>query len=78
MGRHNMTQMQLCAVLGVSQTGVSKRLRGLTPFDANEIWLLAEHFDVNPGTLFGMGVAGGGPDGGGSMTTHGYAHSLAA
>jgi transcriptional regulator with XRE-family HTH domain len=74
MGRHNVTQMQLCAVLGVSQTGVSKRLRGLTPFDANEIWLLAQHFDVNPGDLFGV-AANGGPGGGGSMATGEYPYS---
>lgn len=53
MGRHNVTQMQLTAVLGVSQTGVSKRLRGLTPFDVNEIEALADYFGLDPAELLG-------------------------
>lgn len=71
MGRHNVTQMQLRDVLGVSQTGISKRLRGLTPFDANEIAALAEHFGVTPGDLFGAGAGpGGGPNGGFATGTY--------
>lgn len=53
MGRHGVTQMQLVDVLRVSQTGVSKRLRGLIPFDANEIGVLAAFFDVEPAELLG-------------------------
>jgi transcriptional regulator with XRE-family HTH domain len=80
MGRQRVTQMQLRDVLGVSQTGISKRLRGLTPFDANEIGLLAEFFGVKPSELVdGTGPSGGG---GGSMGagrhTPRYAHQRAA
>lgn len=53
MGRYNVTQMQLTQVLGVSQTAVSKRLRGLTPFDVDEIAALADYFRVSPSVLFG-------------------------
>jgi transcriptional regulator with XRE-family HTH domain len=53
MGRYNVTQMDLTRVLGVSQTGISKRLRGITPFDADEIGVLAHHFGVSPSVLFG-------------------------
>lgn len=83
MARHNVTQMQLRGVLGVSQTGVSKRLRGLTPFDANDIDALAAFFSelagrpVTPGELFGAG-GGEGPGGGRSMTTAGYTDNIAA
>ena len=77
MGRHNVTQMQLRDVLGVSQPAISARLHGQVPFDANEIEALAEYFDVSPGDLFGMQPVPG-PRDGGSMTTHQYAHSRAA
>ena len=53
MGRYDVTQMQLVDVLGVSQTGVSKRLRGIIPFDANEIGVLAKFFDVEAADLLG-------------------------
>jgi transcriptional regulator with XRE-family HTH domain len=72
MGRHNVTQMQLVDVLGVSQTGVSKRLRGLTPFDANEIGVLADYFGVNPAQLLGEVVSPRpAPDGGSSQSRGG-------
>lgn len=58
MGRHNVTQMQLRDVLGVSQPAISARLKGQVPFDANEIDALAEHFGVSPGDLFGAGTSG--------------------
>lgn len=64
MGRHNVTQMQLRDVLGVSQPAISARLHGQVPFDANEIAALAEHFGVTPGDLFGAGAGSGGPNGG--------------
>jgi transcriptional regulator with XRE-family HTH domain len=87
MGRYEVTQVQLTEVLGVSQTGVSKRLRGLTPFDVNEIGLLAEFFGVDPSELVGgtrVGPRPGGPDGGqraarpGSMDTGWYPYPNAA
>jgi transcriptional regulator with XRE-family HTH domain len=72
MGRYNVTQVQLTQVLGVSQTGVSKRLRGKTPFDVNEIGILADFFNVDPSELVGgtrLGPRPGGPDGGQRVTT---------
>ena len=53
MARRNVTQTQLAQVLHVAQPAVSKRLRGLTPFDANEIGALAEFFEVSPAELLG-------------------------
>ena len=77
MGRHHVTQMDLCGVLGVSQTGVSKRLRGLIPFDVNEVSQLAAYFDVSPGELLGAAIILARPDGylfpsshGGHLTPH--------
>lgn len=56
MGRRIVTQKQLADVLQVSQGQVSKRLKGLIPFDTNEIAKLAAYFDVHPAELLG-GVA---------------------
>jgi len=53
MGRRNVTQMQLVEVLRVSQTGISRRLRGLIPFDANELGELADYFEVDAAELVG-------------------------
>lgn len=66
--------MDLVKVLHVSQTGVSKRLRGLIPFDANEIGLVAEFFDVDPADLLPSPATRPGPDGGAAASagTHRY------
>lgn len=53
MARRNVTQMDLAEVLGVAQPAVSRRLHARTPFDANEIGLLADYFGVNPAELLG-------------------------
>lgn len=53
MTRRGVVQEDLVDVLHVSQTGVSKRLRGLIAFDANEIGLLAAFFGVKPAQLLG-------------------------
>lgn len=37
MARKGVTQSELAAALGLSQTVISSRLRGKTPFDVNEI-----------------------------------------
>lgn len=47
MARYGVTQKDLQQVLGLSQTGVSKRLRGLTPWDINELWSVAEYFKIS-------------------------------
>ena len=65
MGRYDVTQMQMVDVLGVSQTGVSKRLRGIIPFDANELGVLGEFFGVDAAELLGAPRnPHPGPDGG--------------
>lgn len=46
MARRGVSQMRLAAVLNLSQTAVSKRLRGVTPWDVNEMGTLAEAFGV--------------------------------
>jgi len=53
MGRRRMSQTALADVLGVTQTQVSKRLRGVIPFDIDEIERLAEYFGVDPADLLG-------------------------
>ncbi len=46
MARRGVSQHQVADVLGLSQTAVSKRLRGVTPWDVNEMGTLAEAFGV--------------------------------
>ena len=76
MGRYDVTQMQMVDVLGVSQTGVSKRLRGIIPFDANELGELAKFFDVDAAELLGA-PRNPRPRPGGTEVTRGYdAHPL--
>lgn len=65
MARKGVTQMRLSQVLMVSQTGVSKRLRGKIAFDVNEMGILADFFDVDPTELLGATKnPRPGPDGG--------------
>ena len=61
MARCGVTQAQLGKVLGVSQAGVSARMRGRTPFDLNELGALAQAFNVPPAALVEVdGWRGGG------------------
>lgn len=46
MARKGVSQEELAARLGFSQSVVSKRLRGITPFDINELTLIAQHLGV--------------------------------
>lgn len=41
MARKGVTQVDLASALGVSQAAVSARLRGVTPFDINELATIA-------------------------------------
>lgn len=66
MARYRVSQTELASVLHLSQTVISKRLRGLTPFDANEIGLLADYFNVPISVLFGESQP---PDDGGPTRT---------
>ena len=51
MARYGAVQLDLQRVLGLSQTAVSKRLRGLTPWDVNELSAVAEFFHMSLGEL---------------------------
>src|SRR5438046_1645738 len=51
MARYGVFQLDLQRVLGLSQTAVSKRLRGLTPWDINELAAVAEFFHMPLGDL---------------------------
>lgn len=46
MARRGVSQQRVAAVLDLSQTAVSKRLRGVTPWDVNEMGTLADAFGV--------------------------------
>lgn len=46
MGRKGISQAVLASGLGMSQTAISKRLRGETPFDINELVRIAAVLDV--------------------------------
>lgn len=51
LARRGMSQRELAVALGVSTTGVHKRLTGVTPIDVNELALIARLLDVDPATL---------------------------
>lgn len=62
MGRYDVNQTKLADVLGVSQAGVSTRLRGTVPWKADELLTIAAAFGVHPAVLFGgTAPASGGP-----------------
>lgn len=46
MARHRRSQAQIAAVLGMTQTAVSRRLHGTPAFTIAELVRLADHFDV--------------------------------
>lgn len=74
MTRRRITQTDLAGVLGIGQSEISKRLRGVVPFRFDEIVELANYFDVSIGTLFGeqsVRRPDGPPDGGASAETGG-------
>lgn len=51
MARRGVSQQRLAEVLGLSQSAISKRLRGLTPWDVNEMGTIATAFEVPIGSL---------------------------
>lgn len=55
MAARGVSQMQLAATMGLSQTAVSKRLRGVTPFDVNDLEAIAHAFGVRPMALLDDG-----------------------
>jgi transcriptional regulator with XRE-family HTH domain len=66
MTRRRINQTQMAKDLGIGQSEVSKRLRGVVPFRFDEIVFLADYFGVSVGSLFGettdRGPRPGGPD----------------
>lgn len=46
VARRGLTQAALADVIGVSQSQLSKRLRGVIPFDVNELAAIAKALDV--------------------------------
>ena len=46
LARRGLTQAALAQHLGISAAGVSDRLRGVTPWDVNELHTVAQVFDL--------------------------------
>lgn len=46
MARKGITQFELAGALGLSQPAISSRLRGKTPFDVNELTVVAAFLGV--------------------------------
>lgn len=66
MGRYNVSQIQLAAWLGVTQSSVSSRLRGTTDWKARDIERVAAGFAIHPAQLMGGYAAEPGPGGPGN------------
>jgi transcriptional regulator with XRE-family HTH domain len=54
MARRNISQVTLAAAMKMSQPALSKRLRGITPFDVNEITEVAAYLGVTVGDLLSL------------------------
>lgn len=46
MARRGISQTALAKEIGMSQAAVSARLRGVTPFDINELHAIAKALDI--------------------------------
>lgn len=46
MARRKVSQVKIAALLDISQVGVSRRLRGETPLDVNELVKIADYLGV--------------------------------
>ena len=57
MTLQGFTQTHVAAALGVSQSGVSRRLLGVIAFDVVELGTLARMFDVPASHLLGENAA---------------------
>lgn len=66
-GRHEISQTQLAAWLGLTQPAISARLRGVTEWKVAEIDRIAHGFAVHPASLMGGYATGPTPDGGASL-----------
>lgn len=63
MARAGVSQHDVAAVLGLSQTGVSRRLSGRVDFSATELAKLAAHLNVPVAVFFADALAAS-PEGG--------------
>lgn len=52
LARHDVTQIQIAELLGLTGAAVSRRMRGETPFRDNELARIAEHLGVSITVLF--------------------------
>ena len=52
MARHRITQTELAQALELSQSAVSRRLKGESEWTASEVMRLAQLFGIDPGRLF--------------------------
>lgn len=48
-----LTQERIGEALGIAQVGISRRVRGKTPWRADELLLLSERFDIPLSRLYG-------------------------
>lgn len=67
MARYHVTQAALADLIGVSQSQMSKRMKGKIPIDIFELEKLADFFEVSVADLVGgqqKPRPDGGPDGG--------------
>ena len=51
MARRNVSQTTLAAALGITQAGISKRIRGQVPFTIDQLVKIAAALDVPLATL---------------------------
>lgn len=52
MGENDTSRVKLAAAIGISHDTLSGRLKGSSPFNADELWAIAEFFDVPIITLW--------------------------
>lgn len=71
MARARMTQTELALVLGLTQSAVSKRLRGKIAFSVDELEKVADALGVHPAVLLG-GIGGNSPSPTGGSTLRSY------
>lgn len=54
MGRRRVSQTALSAAMGMSQSALSRKLRGYVPWDIDDMAAIARFFDVPVTALFGL------------------------
>lgn len=56
MWKHRLTQVTLAPALGITQSTLSKKLRGTVPWTAAEVHAAADRLDVGIGDLMEAGL----------------------